>query len=328
MNISHRQRIETLLSGSEVDQIPVAFWRHFPVDDQNPNQLTAATIHFQDTFGMDIIKVSPSSSFCLKDWGIQDEWIGNTEGTRNYKPSLVKSSSDIRKLPILDPHKGFLGNQLITLSKLSEYYYPHTPLIQTVFSPLAQLKNLLGKNYFITAIRNDPKSVKVGLETITKSIIRFLQACAKLNIDGVFFAVQHASSDLLSKEEFIEFGKAFDERLFPYFQDFWINILHIHGNNIYFDSISDYPLNIFNWHDRDTYPDLKTAAKLTSKIFCGGLNRISTMVRGNEKVIKREIDDAVAQTAKRNFILGTGCVLPIITPYGNIKYALDYARSF
>jgi len=60
MSVSHRQRIETLLSGSEVDQIPAAFWRHFPVDDQDPDRLAAATIHFQDTFGMDIIKVSPS----------------------------------------------------------------------------------------------------------------------------------------------------------------------------------------------------------------------------------------------------------------------------
>jgi len=327
MSVSHRQRIETLLSGSKVDQLPIAFWRHFPVDDQDPNHLAGATIHFQDTFWMDIIKVSPSSSFCLKDWGIQDEWVGNTEGTRDYKPAHAKNSSDLRDLPILDPQKGFLGNQLKTLSILSDYYYPHTPLIQTVFSPLAQLKNLLGRNCLINAIRNDPKSVKFGLETITESVIRFLKACAELSIDGIFFAVQHASSDLLSKEEFIEFGKSFDERLFPNFQDFWVNILHIHGKNIYFDSVLDYPMNIFNWHDRDTYPDLKTATNITSKILCGGLNRITTMVRGNENVIKHEIDDAISQTARRNLILGTGCVLPIITPFGNIKYALNYARS-
>ncbi len=327
MNISHRQRIEALLSGRKVDQLPVAFWRHFPVDDQDPSRLATATIHFQDTFEMDIIKVSPSSSFCLKDWGIQDVWIGNTEGTRDYKSSHIKKLSDIRKLLILDPKKGFLGNQLKVLSMLSDYYYPHTPLIQTIFSPLAQLKNLMGKNYLINAIRSNPKTVKFTLETITKSIILFLKACAELNIDGIFFAVQHASADLLSKEEFIEFGKTFDERLFPSFQDFWVNVLHIHGKNIYFDLVSDYPFNILNWHDRDTYPDLKTAGNLSSKIICGGLNRINTMVRGNEDAIKREIDDAVAQTKNRNLILGTGCVLPIITPYGNIKYALEYARS-
>jgi hypothetical protein len=139
--------------------------------------------------------------------------------------------------------------------------------------------------------------------------------------------VQHASSDLLSKEEFIEFGKSFDERIFPSFKYLWVNILHIHEKIIYFNSISEYPLNIFNWRDRDTHPDLKTAANLTSKTLCGGLNRINAMMRGNEDVIKREIDDAVLQTDKRNLILGTGCVLPIITLYGNIKYAIDYARS-
>jgi len=327
MNITHRQRIEALLSGNEVDCLPVAFWRHFPMDDQDTNRLAAATIHFQDTFGMDIIKVSPSSSFCIKDWGIQDEWIGNTEGTRDYKSSHRISPSGIRNLPILNPTKGFLGNQLKTLSILSEYYSPQTPIIQTIFSPLAQLKNLLGKNHLINAIRNDPESVKYGLGAITESIILFLGECSKLDIDGIFFAVQQASSDFLSKDEFQEFGKLFDERIFPSLEDFWVNVLHIHGKNIYFDSVSEYPFNVLNWHDRDTYPDLKTASKLTHKVFCGGLNRINTMVRGNEDAIKHEIDNAIMQTGKNNFILGTGCVLPIITPYGNIKYAVDYARS-
>jgi uroporphyrinogen decarboxylase len=50
MEITHRHRIETLLSGSEVDHLPVAFWRHFPMDDQDAIRLAAATIHFQDTF--------------------------------------------------------------------------------------------------------------------------------------------------------------------------------------------------------------------------------------------------------------------------------------
>ena len=327
MNITHRQRIQTLLSGSKVDRLPVAFWRHFPMDDQDTNRLASATIHFQDTFGMDIIKVSPSSSFCIKGWGVRDEWIGNIEGTRDYLPSHRLCTSDIRNLPILDPTIGLLGNQLKTLSTLSDYYYPQTPIIQTIFSPLAQLKNLLGKNLLINAIRNNPESVMSGLETITESIILFLGECAKLNIDGIFLAVQQASSDFLSKEEFLKFGKSFDEMLFPNLEDFWIKVLHIHGKNIYFDSVSEYPFNILNWHDRDTYPDLKTAAKLSQKVFCGGLNRIDTMVRGNEDTIKHEIDDAVIQTGMHNFILGTGCVLPIITPYGNIKYAVDYARS-
>ena len=50
MNVSHRARIETLLSRGNLDQIPVAFWRHFPIDDQYPARLANATINFQNSF--------------------------------------------------------------------------------------------------------------------------------------------------------------------------------------------------------------------------------------------------------------------------------------
>jgi uroporphyrinogen decarboxylase len=327
MITSHRQRIEALLSGGKLDQLPVAFWRHFPVDDQYPRRLVSATINFQETFEMDIIKISPSSSFCLKDWGVKDDWIENIEGTRDYKSSPIENISDLTNLPILDPKNGFLGNQLTAISTLSDHFYPRTPLVQTIFSPLAQLKNLLGKNILLNAIRMDPKSVKFGLDIIVQSTIEFIKACSEIKIDGVFFAVQHASSELLSKEEFLIFGKSYDEQLFPFLENFWLNILHIHGKHIYFNTLTDYPMHIINWHDRDTIPNLHTAANLTDKVLCGGLSRIDTMVRGNDETIKYQIDDAVSQSQMKNFILGTGCVLPIVTPFGNIKYAVEYARS-
>ncbi|MCJ7647388.1 MAG: hypothetical protein MUP85_02130 [Candidatus Lokiarchaeota archaeon] len=324
---SHRQRIEALLTGDKLDQLPVAFWRHFPIDDQSPNRLASATINFQETFDMDIIKVSPSSSFCIKDWGVKDKWIENVEGTRDYIYSPIENVFDLKKLPILNPNRGFLGNQLNALSSLSDHFYPRTPLIQTIFSPLAQLKNLLGKNILLNAIRLDPESVKFGLDIIVQSTIEFLKACSKLKIDGIFFAVQHASSELLSKEEFELFGKSYDEKLFSFIEKFWLNILHIHGRHIYFDMLIGYPVQIINWHDRDTIPSLETAATLTDKVLCGGLSRIDALVRGNDETIKYQIDDAVSQSQMKNFLLGTGCVLPIVTPFGNIKFAIDYARS-
>ena len=276
---------------------------------------------------MDIIKVSPSSSFCIKDWGIEDEWIGNIEGPRNYKSSSTKPFYEIRNLPILNPKNGFLGKQLKALVMISAYYYPRTPLIQTIFSPLAQLKNTLRGNNLINAIRNSPESVKERLEIITESTIQFVGECAKLKIDGIFFSVQQASSDLLSKEEFIKFGKLFNDMIFPSINNFWIKLLHIHANNVYFDLVSDYPLNILNWHDRNTYPDLITASNLTKITFCGGLNRINALLRGTGDSIKREINDAIYQTGKKDFILDSGCVLPVISPYWNIKHSVVYARS-
>jgi len=91
--------------------------------------------------------------------------------------------------------------------------------------------------------------------------------------------------------------------------------------------MQDYPCQILNWHDRETSPSLQEANGITKKVLCGGLNRISTMVRGSADTIETEITNAISQLKHRNFLLGTGCVLPIITPHGNIKHAVEYAKT-
>ena len=52
-----------------LDRPPVALWRHFPVDDQSPETLAAATLDFQHHYGFDLVKVTPASSFSIKGLG-------------------------------------------------------------------------------------------------------------------------------------------------------------------------------------------------------------------------------------------------------------------
>lgn len=33
--LSHKERLQAVLKGEKPDRIPVAFWRHWPVDDQD-----------------------------------------------------------------------------------------------------------------------------------------------------------------------------------------------------------------------------------------------------------------------------------------------------
>lgn len=325
--ISSRKRMEALVSNEQIDQIPVALWKHFPVDDQSPERLAAATIQFQNTFSFDFIKVSPSSSFCLRDWGAKDVWNGDPEGTRDYQGAVIKKPEDWQNLPRLDPEKGSLGKQLECLKIIRDNLGQQTPIIQTIFSPLSQAKNMAGKAHILDHLRKSPDALRMGLQTITDTTLDFIRACQKTGIDGVFFAVQHASTDVLTESEFLDFGKAFDSQLFPIIHEFWLNVAHIHGNNIMPDQVKDYPMQIFNWHDRDTFPDLKTGKDLFGKIVCGGLGRIHPMELGSNDAIKAEIDDAVQQTGGKGFVLGTGCVLKQTTPYGNIKAAVDHIRS-
>ena len=107
--LSHRGRLEACISGGNPDRPPIALWRHFPVDDQTPDGLAAATIAFQKDYDFDLVKVTPASSFCLRDWGVEDEWRGATEGTREYTRRRIKNPEDWLQLEGLDPYKGYLG---------------------------------------------------------------------------------------------------------------------------------------------------------------------------------------------------------------------------
>jgi uroporphyrinogen decarboxylase len=52
-------------------------------------------------------------------------------------------------------------------------------------------------------------------------------------------------------------------------------------------------------------------------VVCGGINQ-KTIVLGDRSEVQKEAADAIAQTGGRRFILGTGCVVPVIAPHGNI----------
>lgn len=318
--ISHRERIQSCLQGEQPDRPPVALWRHFPVDDQRPESLAAASLDYQRTYDFDLVKVTPASSFCLKDWGVEDQWCGNPEGTRDYTKHVVVDPRDWETLPLLDPEAPHLAAQLACLRLIHTELGPDVPVLQTIFSPLAQAKNLAGGERLLAHIRLFPETVLHGLETIAQSTQRFVEAAMDTGIDGIFYAIQHAQARLLSVEEYETFGLHFDRQVMLPAGEAWCNILHLHGLDVYFDLASQLPVQIVNWHDRETPPSLAKAARQFKGILCGGLCQ-DTLVFQDATEVKNEAVDAVRQTGGRGFILSTGCVTPVIAPHGNIVAA-------
>jgi len=318
---SHRDRVEACIRGAAPDRPPVALWRHFPVDDQTPDGLAAATAFFQNTFDFDLIKVTPTSSFCIKDWGVEDRWAGNPEGTRDYTRRAVYHADDWASLPALDPNKGHLGDQLDCLRLLTGSFSPRVPIIQTIFSPMSQAKNLVGPEQLLIHMRCSPDALHAGLQTITSTTIRFLEEAAHTGIDGIFYAIQHGQYGLLSKDEFREFCRPYDLRVLEAARGLWLNMLHLHGSAVMFEEVSGYPIDIINWHDRESSPSLAEALALFNGTVCGGLRQWETMVLCTPDQVRVEALDAIQQSQGNRFILGTGCVLPTTAPYGNIMAA-------
>jgi len=176
----------------------------------------------------------------------------------------------------------------------------------------------VGKANLLAHLRRYPDVVQAGLRTITETTRRFIEAALQTGIAGVFYAVQHASYSLLSEEEYALYGRPFDLQTLEPAYSLWLNMLHLHGEEIMFDQFCDYPVAVINWHDRDTSPNLAEGKARFPGVVCGGLQRERSMVLGSPETVTAEAHDAIQSTAGQRLLLGTGCVTPVTAPRGNL----------
>ncbi|TFH33426.1 MAG: uroporphyrinogen decarboxylase [Anaerolineales bacterium] len=315
---SKRERIEAAIKGEVADRAPVALWRHFPVDDQTPESLAESTARFQERFDFDLVKVTPASSYCLRDWGVIDEWRGDPEGTRSYTKRIIESPEDWGRLAVLDPRSGQLGDQLTCLGLLRERFGRDVPMIQTIFNPLAQAKNLAGGARLLEHLHQAPQLVERGLRVIRDTTLAFVEALQSIQIDGIFFAVQHASFHYFDGPTYARYGEAYDMPILEAANPWWLNVLHLHGEAVMFDIALRYPVQVVNWHDLETPPSLSEGAQQFKGAVCGGTRR-DTLALGTPEDIRAETQAALDTTGSKGVIISTGCVIPIVTPEGNIR---------
>ncbi|MCL4236805.1 MAG: uroporphyrinogen decarboxylase [Anaerolineae bacterium] len=328
MPLSKRERLERAVAGEEIDRVPVALWRHWPGDDQRAVDLAEATIAFQRQWDFDFIKVTPASSFCVTDYGVQDRWQGNLEGTREYVRHVVQRSLDWTELRVLDPSRGALGRQLEVLRQIKGAFGDDVPFIQTIFSPLAQAKNIAGRELLIEHLRTAPDRLKTGLNTITESTLRFIDAMRRSGVSGIFYAIQHASHTVMSEDEYREFGRPYDLQILGALPDtWWFNMVHLHGQAPMFDLIADYPIQTINWHDRECGLSLAEGKLRFGGAVSGGLGRWNPMHNGTPVEVRTQAREAIEQTHGRRFILSTGCVIMTTTPQSNIRAVREVVEA-
>ena len=319
-SMNKRERLEATIGSEPVDRLAVALWRPWPGDDQRAEDLARSTLDFQQLFDFDFIKVTPSSNYCLAGYGAETRYVGNQEGTREWGARVIQGPEDWSQLQVQDPYSGLLDEVRRALAIIGDEVGEEVPFIQTIFNPLAQARNLAGER-LLYDLRQHPDALKAGLETITETMVHFINAISETGMAGIFLALQHATYDLLTEAEDQEFGRPYDLRILEATEGLWFNLLHLHGQNVMFDLVADYPVQAINWHDQETPPSLGEAMDRFSGALVGGLRQWETMLRGTPDWVRAEAQAAIEETGGRSLVVGTGCVTPITAPLGNIRAA-------
>lgn len=321
--MTHWERFRAAMKGEETDRVPIALWRHWPPDDETPEGLAAVTLGWQKAYDFDMVKLTPTGTYGIEDWGGETRYTSADHGMRTVVRHGITSVEQWPRLEQLDVTKNYLGRQIAAARLVADELQNSVPMIQTVFSPLTTARKLAGDRIF-TDLRCDPETFKAGLQIIAETHARFALESLNAGAQGIFFATQCDSYRVLSEAEYREFGEFYDRIILDAVRpQAEIIMIHAHGHDIMFDLIANYPADAINWHDQITPPSLQEAQQRFAGMVVGGVNEWHTLLNGPAGAIRAEIREAIAQTGGLRFMVAPGCVVPINTSPLHLRAARE-----
>lgn len=317
--MSKRERVRAALKGEPVDRAPVAFWRHWPGDDQYPEFLAAAALDFQRTYDLDFIKLPVTPAYTVNDYGSKHEYQGSLIGDRVFLEFPVHYIADWDRIEPIDIHRGTYGWHLDALYQVIQQKEKETPVLVTMFNPLSIAAYLAGDEVLLSHLRQSPERVKPAIEALTETCVKFSKAVIETGADGIFLSTRFASFDMMDDREYQQFGRPGDLEIFSSAGQGWFNVLHLHGKFPMLDQLSDYPAQALNWHDRTTEFDLMTASKLFPGALMGGVEQYQVLRFGKTDDVINQVKDAIRQMDNRRLIVTPGCTYHIDVPQANLR---------
>ncbi|MBK8049766.1 MAG: uroporphyrinogen decarboxylase [Anaerolineales bacterium] len=276
-----RERLFAAFDRQPVDRPPVALWRHFPGDDLDPDRFAERIVNFQRVFDFDFVKVTPAGSYSAEMYGGRlAPDAGNIEGARTHVVRVVNEWQDWDRIEALDVDNLVFRRESASIARIRAALGPNVPIAQTLFSPLSIASRLAGSR-FETDLVEHPDAVKRALERITLTVLRFAREASAAGADAYFLAVQMGSRQFLTPEQLNRFAVPYDLALLEAVRPHaGFVFLHIHGDDIYFDELAAYPVEVVNWHDRKTPPSLGDGKRLVLGAVAGGLDEMGVLRHG------------------------------------------------
>ncbi len=304
------ERIKCILNGATPDRPAYGFWTHFPKADLDARVLAETSYAFYKDLDLDFIKSMPNGMFSIQDWGCTCDFSNIARGgVARVTDAAVKTPDDWLRLTELDLHKGAMGRELQALQCLLDFVKEEAPVIATVFSPLTTAYKLSQGKIF-EHLGTCPEKVARGLDVITDTTCRFARKVIDAGCAGIFLATQMCTEKFMSPQDHAAYARPYDLIVLNAVrQQAWFNVLHVHGEDILFDQIVDYPVHGVSWHIWETPPAVDYFLNQTGhKIIVGGLQR-AHITRCDRDAVDNDLQNMRRLTGLRRLIFAPGCTI-------------------
>lgn len=321
MTPTKQERVQAVLEGETIDRPPVSVWRHFYDKETTVQGLVESMLGFQRQYDWDFMKVNPRAQYHVEDWGATFQYPADPNEGPTALEVPVGSPEQWEYIEPLKTTTGVLGEHLMALSDIKKGLAGEVPFIMTVFNPISIAGRLVeSEGTLVEQMRSSPDIIHSALEVITETFSSYVSEILNAGADGIFFATTSwATTDLITGEEYAEFGRPYDLRMLDAAKDAWFNILHVCRSHNMLRDLIDYPVHAFNWDTQDTTnPSLEEAHAFTSKPLIGGISR-ETLLDGQPGSVAGEVNEATAQTENRGVMISSTCSISPRCPKANVE---------
>ena len=290
--------------------VPAAFFLHFDPEYHSGQAAVDKHLEFFRATDMDLVKIQYERTF--------------------PRIPAIKRPADWANMPFygLD----FYEEPLRVVEGLVKAAKHEALVVLTLYSPFMCAGHTTSDHIITDHIRENPDAVKKGMEIITESLMGFVKEAVRMGLDGFYMSTQGGEEGRFADPS------QFDCCIRPYdlalMQEIdrscEFNILHVCDYHLPYDSLSpylDYPGDIVNASLELTTGAVsaKEVTGMFGRPFMGGLNRLGVLATGTVEEVRRDAERVLADLPERS-ILAADCTVPSITPWENLRAAVDAAH--
>jgi len=311
-----RERVWAALSGEPVDRPPISFWGHVYHRESSAEQLVEATLELHRRDRWDWVKLNPRKHYHVEPWGVSYRYSGVPDEKPKLEGWPIHSGDDWKSISRRPHDAGALGEQLEAIRMLRRRLDPDVPFIETVFTPLAILGEMVPEPRELKRhLSTHADAVRGALEAVTATFEAFVQAALEAGAEGIYLAtVDWASRDLMSADEYRAWARPYDERILAAAAQARFNVLHVCRTNTLLPELADYPVAAFSWAAGEPgNPTLAQGLQRFRGAAMGGIPHEGVLQRDDEAGVLRALHDGCEQTGGRRWLIAPSCSIPPAT---------------
>jgi uroporphyrinogen decarboxylase len=219
----------------------------------------------------------------------------------------VKTKDDLKRITHFDVDKCDWQEQFKALKFISRELKGKAYFIDTVFDPWQSMRrNMAGENIDALMV-DEPDGLLEALDIVADNLIDYCKKSLSIGTAGIFMSLP-AASEIISRENFLRFVKPPAMKVFEAISSLGkMNTAHIHGQDLYFEDVLDFPVDVFSWWDQSPKgPSLKWVKERIKGCVMGGINQ-KIVARTTREFLRNHVREAIELGGKTRFFLANGC---------------------